>query len=413
MTDSDIIRTIIEDGIKPSIKRLRRRFGIGYNRAKRIKQMLEGRGNKITVNGDDDHAVVESTGRIRTLDELLDAAQVDRKQWMVERYTVNSWEGPAKDGGVKQFFQVKAHLRRSLAAAIEEAVRSLSIEPCDCKPVRPDGDHLLVMSLADAHFGKYAWAPEAGANYDVHIAKRLYVEAALSLFDRASRFGDIGRVLFVVGNDLLHLDRGLDSMTTAGTRVDADGRWQKAYRAALEAVITAIEQMAKLAPVDVVIQPGNHDTEKAQTLGIALEMRYANSGQVKVINTPHPRNYYRYGKVLLGITHGDRVDLKLLPTVMAKEAKRDWGEADWHEWLLGHFHAKREIVFLPTVENGGVRIRVLPSLSAADAWHTRQGYISNRASEAILYHKDYGYSATVSYNILEGGDGGGVQKEEA
>jgi len=404
MTDREIIEVVLRDGLKPSIKRLRRHFGIGYNRAKRIIELLRGASNNVRVSGDERAISVESVGRIRTLDELLDAAQVDRKRWIVEHFTVNSWEGPAKDGGVQQFFQVKARLRQSIAAAIEEAVRSLSIEPCDCAPVEPHGEHLLVVSVADAHIGKYAWAPEAGDNYDVHIAKRLYVEAALSLVDRASRFGDIGKILFVVGNDLLHIDSGVDSTTTAGTRVDSDGRWQKAYRAALEAVIESIERMAQLAPVDVVIQPGNHDTEKAQTLGIALEMRYANAPHVKIINTPHPRNYYLFGKVLLGITHGDRVDLKLLPSVMAKEARREWGLAEWHEWLLGHFHAKREVVFLPTLESGGVRIRVLPSLSAADAWHTRQGYHSIRASEAILYHPEDGYVATVSYNVKRGGD---------
>lgn len=50
-------------------------------------------------------------GRIRTLDQLLKACQVDLKVWEVERYTVNKWEVGAKDPDgeivVTPLFQVK------------------------------------------------------------------------------------------------------------------------------------------------------------------------------------------------------------------------------------------------------------------------------------------------------------------
>ena len=49
--------------------------------------------------------------RIRTLDGLLDAADVDRDRWAVESWRANSYEAQAKGGGITQLWQVKANLR--------------------------------------------------------------------------------------------------------------------------------------------------------------------------------------------------------------------------------------------------------------------------------------------------------------
>lgn len=401
MNDLDIVADILKShGDHISVKRIRRLYGVGYGRAKRIKSMLGKSGSEISIDVGETGASLSYRGRIRTLDDLLNAAGVDRGQWGVKRYQVNTWEGPSKDG-VYQFFQVKAELVRSPKSVIEEVFSDVKLGRVDIQERHPAGSRLFVLSPADAHFGKYAWHEETGSeNYDVDIAKKIFMSSINELLGYGRDLGGIERYLFIVGNDLIHVDSGLDSTTTAGTRQDVDGRWQKAFRAALECVVKAIDTMAAHAPVDVVIQPGNHDQEKSQVLGIALEMRYENTNQVNIINTPMPRRYYKYGNTLLGITHGDGVKIRSLPGIMAKEARELWGSAKYTEWLIGHFHKKHEIVYSPVVEEDGTRIRIIPSLTPPDAWHAKKGYsIGVRASEALVYSKDRGYLANLSATL--------------
>jgi len=54
---------------------------------------------------------VSWTGAVKTLDELLDAAGVDREEWLVKEWTANAWTAQRKDDrGVIQMTQVKARL---------------------------------------------------------------------------------------------------------------------------------------------------------------------------------------------------------------------------------------------------------------------------------------------------------------
>ena len=47
----------------------------------------------------------------------------------------------------------------------------------------------------------------------------------------------------------------------------------------------------------------------------------------------------------------------------------------------------------------GFQIEILPSLSAADEWHSAKGYISNPQAKAFLYHKEEGEIAEYTYTV--------------
>ena len=71
----------------------------------------------------------------------------------------------------------------------------------------------------------------------------------------------------------------------------------------------------------------------------------------------------------------------------------------YKEGLVGHLHHKRETVFMPTQELGGVRVRQMPSLVSSDAYHARHGYVGSlRAAQGLLYHANNGYEAEIAYN---------------
>ena len=58
---------------------------------------------------------IDGMGRISTLDDLLDRADVDRSRWHVESWKANSYEAQRQGGGIVQLWQVKANLRENPA----------------------------------------------------------------------------------------------------------------------------------------------------------------------------------------------------------------------------------------------------------------------------------------------------------
>jgi len=111
------------------------------------------------------------------------------------------------------------------------------------------------------------------------------------------------RVMFCLGQDLLH-SNGVNNSTAKGTVVDCDGRFFRTYGAARRVMIETIEKLRQIAPVDVLVVPGNHDRSIWQ-LADSIECWYHGQKDVKIDNAPTLRKYYSFGKCGWMITHGD------------------------------------------------------------------------------------------------------------
>jgi hypothetical protein len=355
-------------------------------------------------NGSEDKELTLESERVVTLEDALKKGNVDLNKWDVERWIVNSWEvgakGPDKRIRVTPLWQVKVWLKakkgwnptefrdillkdmRKLAPSYVPIERNEKPEPL-----------LAELSIFDAHFGKLAWSPETGQDYDIKICKNRYMKAARDLLGRAA-IHNPERIVYVVGNDFFHVDH--KGQTTSGTEMDMDGRWQKAFRIGKDCCVTIAEEASQIAPVDILVVPGNHDREKAFCLGEVLDARFHNNHEINVMNDPDPFVYYRWGKVLLGFNHGEEYmgDKKRadLPIQMSTDRALDWSETVWREWHLGHFHSEDEMVwkYRSTKQIRDLTVRVLPSLSSTDAWHRLKGYASPIAAECHMYHKKYG-----------------------
>lgn len=366
--------------------------------------------SKLEVSEADNQKALESlSDRVRTVDQAIRKAEIDLKVWEIERSIVNSWEmgskGPDGSVCVTPLWQVKVWLKKRRGWSPEE-FRKLLIR--DLKKLAPryrpaprlkQEPVLAELSIFDAHFGKLAWAPETGQDYDLDICRDRYMRAGANLLSRVQTFKP-AKVLYVVGNDFFHVDRGREAMTTGGTHQDCDGRWQKAFRIGKDCCIKLAEMAANMTDVDILIVPGNHDSEKVFSLGEVLEARFHKSRNIRVTNNPDVHSYYRWGQTLLGFVHGDnhtsQKKREQLPLVMATDRPKDWAETTWREYHLGHFHSEAETVWkYRTVEQiRDVAVRILPSLSSTDAWHRRSGYKSVLAAECHIYHEDtgrYGY----------------------
>lgn len=351
----------------------------------------------------EDRATLESRGRIQTLEELLVAGKVDTKVWRCSRFTVNSYEGFSKDDAgnviVTPLFQVKASLEKSqesadLHALKEEMLAAIAAHaptyaPITRSPVR--GGHILVLSPADAHIGKGAWAAETGADMGIPEAVQAVRESVEALTADALPLG-IAEIVLIVGNDLLQVDSS-HGTTWAHTAVDTAGSYRQALAAARDLMVELAERLTVHAPVRLVIVPGNHDRESALHLGDYLAAWFRNAPDVTVDAAPTHRKYLSRGKVLLGFTHGNAERHADLPQIMAQEQAQAWAGSVCREWITGHYHKKAARHFLPLTETGGVIVRTVSALSRSDLFHAINGYISTPAAEAFVYHPEQGLKA--------------------
>lgn len=357
----------------------------------------------------------EPLPRIVTLDELLTNAAVDLAVWEVERFVVNKWEVGAKDPRgriiVEPLFQVKAWLKRNRPADLLGELRSAILadiraeahagpRPAHVAIPCPATRHMLEVSAFDLHFGKLAWGQETGgADYDLAIARECFVAAVEDLMQKASGF-PLQRILLPIGNDLLQTDN-LQGTTTGGTPQDTDSRYVKAFRHARSALAWAINRLAEVAPVLVIVVPGNHDRLTAFHMGEVLEAQFASDPRVTVDNSPKLRKYVPFGVNLLGFTHGSEEKHADLPLIMAREEPEAWATAKHYEWHVGHRHKAKETRYTAGDSFNGVRVRILPSLCAADAWHYSKGYVGERRSaEGYLWNFATGYAGHLAANVI-------------
>lgn len=274
------------------------------------------------------------------------------------------------------------------------------------KPVK--GEMLLVVDLADVHFLKLCVKSETGYTYSRDVARHRVIEGTRALLRKAKAFG-VGRIMFVLGNDILHID-GAKPCTTSGTGQDTDGTIFQGFNDAKLALIDAIKECAKVADVDLVHCMSNHDWVMGWALSQSIGEHFRDHPNVNATDynmSEAHRKYYRYGNNLVLLTHGDGAKEESLLALMTAEARQHIGECDNIYALLHHFHHKaakrrgfRTLMTekdhigltaihtngVPKAQREGLAIEYVRSPSPPDGWHDRNGYVNRQGVEAFMYH---------------------------
>jgi len=253
-------------------------------------------------------------------------------------------------------------------------------------------NHLLVINPADIHIGKYANQLETGDGYNVEIACERVLEGLQGLIDKSKGF-DVDRVLFCIGNDILHIDNVYNT-TTAGTNQDVDGKWWEHFEIALALYVKCVEILREIAPVDVIHSMSNHDYQSGFHLAHALKSWFRLDGEVTFDISVAHRKYYKYGKNLIGLEHGDGAKMDKLPLLMAQEQPLLWSETTHRYWYLHHLHHKVKHKWLDAKDFIGVTVEYMRSPSGTDSWHSRKGFSGvPKAVEGFLHEKVSGQVA--------------------
>jgi len=265
---------------------------------------------------------------------------------------------------------------------------------------RPVSPHLLVIDPSDIHIGKLATATETGDDYTVDIAIKRTFDGVKKLLQKTSGF-EFNKVLFVIGNDALHIDSP-HRKTTSGTPQDTDGMWHQAFLAAKTMYVELIELLMQVADVHVLYCPSNHDFTHGFFLADTLSSWFSKTDQVIFDADIIHRKYFQYGQNMIEADHGDGCKMKDTPMLMAHEAPKMWAECKFRYSYKHHLHHK--IKAGSVVEMGkdmiGVNIDFLRSPTPADGWHHRNGYVNLPAIEAFIHSPNQGRIAQFTEYFL-------------
>ncbi len=249
--------------------------------------------------------------------------------------------------------------------------------------------HLLIIDIADLHIGKLATSFEVGDEYNVKIAVKRAKDGLNGILNKAQGFC-IDKVLFVAGNDILHIDNTKNT-TTAGTYQNCDGMFYDNFIIAKNLYIELLEHLMAFAPVEVVYNPSNHDYTHGFFLMQLIEAHFKESNIVFNVDLKH-RKAFKYGCNLIGTTHGDGAKMDQLPLLLATEFPLLWSSAKHRYIFSHHVHHKIQKDLI------GCTIETLRSPSGTDSWHNKNGFTGvPKAVEGYIHHKNFGQIARLTH----------------
>ena len=353
---------------------------------------------------------IEKSIRIKSIDDLIEAAKIDTNIWELEKFDIGTYEVTGFDTNNKPttvtmyrmkawFKPIKAHLNLDLISKeLKEDLKDLSPLIKKKEYLRDKKDkYLLEISAFDLHLGKIGIK---GDDYSLTIASNRLVSAVEHLLYRAQGY-HIDKILFIVGQDLLNSDGDWPIVsTTKGTPQYNTDYGIDMYRAARKLLIKCINYLSEVSPVHVMVVPGNHDRESVMHLGDMLELYYENNENIIVDNSDCQMKMLVYGKNMVISDHGDGPKATNLPGIISQRYKNAWSDVDFVEVHRGHFHTNKSVKLQAIEELNGITVRNLSSMSATDFWHDSKGFIGNiKKAQAFLYHRTNGLQGILNYNV--------------
>jgi hypothetical protein len=330
---------------------------------------------------------VTSEERISTLEDVIRVCNIDTNVWSVDKYELGTSEGYRKDRKVEwevldgkvnhgkvsdsgkmlvvPLHTVRVWLSRKTAEIRNNlVVNEFTTKALNYSPKYPKikysttkRGYLFELGLPDLQLGRLVAADESSEAItpDSQIAQAS--EVVEKLISYASLFG-IERILFPVGNDFFDTNSA-EMITKHGTPQQDDIRWKRTYQLGCGFLVSTIEKLMQIAPVDVLVIPGNHDEDKIWHLGEYLSAWFNKCDQVAVDNRAVKRKYYQFHENLIGLTHGYFEKTNKLDSLMAYEVPTLWANSTNREWHLGDKHHKVDMVLKTNELENGVVVRIL------------------------------------------------------
>jgi hypothetical protein len=258
-------------------------------------------------------------------------------------------------------------------------VNNFDIKP----PTKIDHEMMLEWTLADLHYGMYAWGRETGEDYDIKIARDLLLDSGSDIF---SRSGKIKKVVLVLAGDNIHSDFKSNQTEMHHHPLDVDGRYAKVIETGIDMFATAIEMCLMYAElVEVIVLFGNHDNHSSVWLQYTLHYYFRNEYRVSVNLSPSKERYNFWGCTGIIYHHGNMTK----PERIANELLLHIAKNDIRG--IRFFYAKQAHLHREEIKDiNGVTFEYIPSPVAKDSFAAHSLYSAKRATVATLFHTEYG-----------------------
>lgn len=367
--------------------------------------------NKIELKTSKSDANISYYGdEIRTAEELILKSGIDMEVYEIDRVTVNQWESPGFDkenGPYKtSLYQIKVALRRKRDSqvVVERLLKDLAAAVPVIKKINypkakgQKSRRALEVSIMDPHYGMQCYKGESDHSWSMAECEKLCMWSIDALLARAAQYGTFDEIVMPFGNDFMHHDN-LQNTTTKGTFQSEALSYPTALENAVRLALTMVQRLAAVAPVRVIVVPGNHDQLSVNAIGMVLNAYFRNDPNVTVDCGISPYKFYRFGTNLIGFDHGHHINVIRLAAIMAHERKKDWAETSFREWHLGDQHRKGSSK-PTTMEEQGVSVEYLPALTPPNAWHRLKGFNwQQRGAMAFVYDYNEGPIARLQVNL--------------
>ena len=253
----------------------------------------------------------------------------------------------------------------------------------------------------DAHLGKLAWEQETGyRNFDLNIAIKDYQYVSDSNLDLLAPHKP-EKIFYIIGQDMYHVDNMAGHTTGGDHSLDVDGRITKVHKKAFTVSRDNIYKASRIAPVEVVWIPGNHDFLASFMLAFSLKEHFRNDKRIIVDISENPRKARLWGNLLVGWTHRIVGRHTVWSNELAQQFPELWGKSKFREWHHGDQHKKQDVKITPIFTSGGVICRQITALSPVDKWHTDNVFTDAvPGGESFLWSKEQGVFA--NFNIWTG-----------
>lgn len=286
---------------------------------------------------------------------LLEAHGYDNSEWEVISAKSSIWNQHNKSDGTITLYSSKITVKlKKNGFNIDALVERLSKRDPIIIPEQNNSNvkrsKLLEISLYDLHFGISTLE-----HYRTHLEEIVY----------KIRSRPWEKILFVIGQDLLHNDN-FKGQTANGTIIDKVDT-EKAFDEALVFYETLLTEALNNSNdnVECIYSKGNHDESMAYGVFRTLKATFP---QAKFDSNLKQRKAFTWEKIFIGITHGDKGVNHLMENFMSDFGKLI-ANAEVREIHSGHIHTEK------VNDKFGLVQRTLATANKTDDWHEDNGFV--------------------------------------
>lgn len=371
-----MVRAYSKDGEGATINQMCRTFNLRRNVIVAVMRALGHTHDSLPFTAEEMavRADEELVAEVRQLRQGQVYTKIEKEKWQDVKDDAQKW---------RRFqYSVLAELREFA----QEPVRVAKV-----KLREADAPYTACLTPTDFHFGKYSDFWECGEEGNRRLSREKLIESTNRVLSRLAVYGRPEGIIVGVGSDWFNSDND-EGSTTKGTPQDNEGNPMEIVRDGTRLMCEYVDMLRQVAPVKLIGLAGNHDRMSGFALLLCLEARYQDHKDVEVhIESGSTRQYLQYGNSMIMFCHSDFVvKPKELANIAAAEQARMWGNTEHRVCFTGDKH--HELVR----DERGFMAYQLPSLSPADRWHSRSGYVGTRKTLAgVLIDKKDGVFATL------------------